>query len=73
MSLEIVSSNSLLLCRPWYKKAHIQHCPELTDGVVMALLAPWRGYIEGIHKKMTVEEEVKDSVTVMGSGWRIAA
>ena len=43
MSLEIVWSNSLLLCSPRDKGAHIQHQPELTDGAVMALLAPWNG------------------------------
>ena len=43
MSLAIVRSNSLLIRGPWYKLARIQQQPELTDGVVMALLAPWRG------------------------------
>ena len=40
MSLAIVRSNSLLLRGPWDKGAHIQHLPEMTDGLVMALFAP---------------------------------
>ena len=47
MSLAIVRSNSLLLCGPRDKGARIWMCSELTDGTVMALLAPWRGYIMG--------------------------
>ena len=43
MSLEIVRSNSLLLCGPRDKGARIWQRPELTDGEVMALLANWRG------------------------------
>ena len=43
MSLAIVRSNSLLLRGPRYKGALIWQQPELTDGVVMPLLAPWRG------------------------------
>ena len=43
MSLAIVRSNSLLLCGPCYNGVHIRQRPELTDGAVMALLAPWRG------------------------------
>ena len=43
MSLAIVRSNSLLLRGPRYKGARIWQQPELTEGVVMALLAPWRG------------------------------
>ena len=43
MSLAIVRSNSLLLCGPLNKGARIWQRPELTDGVVMVLLAPWRG------------------------------
>ena len=42
MSLAIVRSNSLLLHGPRYKGARIWQRPELTDGAVMALLAPWR-------------------------------
>ena len=42
MSLEIVRSNSLLLRGPRDKGACIQQQPDLTDGEVMALLAPWR-------------------------------
>ena len=40
MSLEIVSSNSLLLRRPRDKGARIWQQLELMDGEVMALLAP---------------------------------
>ena len=43
MSLAIVRSNRLLLCGPRNKGACIWQRPELTDGAVMALLAPWRG------------------------------
>ena len=43
MSLAIVRSNSLLLHGPRDKEAHIQQRSELTDGAVMALLAPWHG------------------------------
>ena len=43
MSLAIVSSNSLLLRGPLDKGVGIQQQPELTDGAVMALLAPWQG------------------------------
>ena len=43
MSLEIVRSNSLLLRGPREEGARIRQRPELTDGVVMELLAPWRG------------------------------
>ena len=40
MSLSILISNSLLLRGPWYKEACICQRPELTDGAVIALLAP---------------------------------
>ena len=43
MSLAILRSNSLLLRSPWYKVACVRQQPELTDGAVMAPLAPWRG------------------------------
>ena len=43
MSLEIVRLYSLILRVPRDKGAHIQQRSELTDGAVMALLAPWRG------------------------------
>ena len=43
MSLAIVRSNSLLLRGPRDEGARIWQRPELTDGAVMALLAPWRG------------------------------
>ena len=43
MSLAIVRSIRLLLRGPQDKGAQILQQPELTDGAVMALLAPWRG------------------------------
>ena len=43
MSLSIVRSNSLLLRGPCDKGAQIRQQPELTDGEVLALLAPWHG------------------------------
>ena len=43
MLLAIVRSNSLLLYGPRNKGAQIRQQPELTDGAVMSLLAPWRG------------------------------
>ena len=42
MSLEIVRSNSLLLCGPRKKGARIPKQSELTNGAVMALLTSWR-------------------------------
>ena len=43
ISLAIVRSNSLLLRVLRDKGAQIRQRPELTDGAVMALLAPWHG------------------------------
>ena len=43
ISLAIVRSNSLLLRGPPKKGERIRQQPELTDGAVMALIAPWRG------------------------------
>ena len=43
MSLAIVRSNSFLLRGPRDKGARIRQQPEMTDGAVMTLLAPWRG------------------------------
>ena len=43
MSPTIVKSNSLLLCGPQDKEARISQRPELKNGVVMALIVPWRG------------------------------
>ena len=43
ISLEIVRSNSRLPRGPRNKGARIRQQTELTDGAVMALLAPWRG------------------------------
>ena len=42
MSLAIVRYRSLLLRGPRDKEARIRQRPDLTDGAVMALLAPWR-------------------------------
>ena len=44
-SLAIVGYNSLLLRVCCDKGVHIRQQPELTDGAVVALLAPWRGEI----------------------------
>ena len=43
MSLEMVRSNSQLLRGPRDKGVHIRQQPELMDGAVMELLAPWCG------------------------------
>ena len=43
MSPAIVRSNSLLLHGPRNKGARIRQRPELTNGVVMALLSLWSG------------------------------
>ena len=42
MSLAVVIPNSLLHRSPWDKKAKIRQQPELADGAVMTVLAPWR-------------------------------
>ena len=41
MSLAIVRSNSLILHGPHDKGARIRQRPDMTDGAVMLLLAPW--------------------------------
>ena len=43
ISLAIVRYNSLLLCSPRDKGERILQRPELTYGVVMELILPWRG------------------------------
>ena len=43
VSLAMVRSNTLLLHGARYKEAYIRQRPNLEDGAVMALLAPWRG------------------------------
>ena len=43
MPLAIVRSNNLLIRGPRDKGARIPQRPYLTNGAVMALLAPWRG------------------------------
>ena len=47
MSLAIVRSNRLLLRGPHEKGAQIRQQPKLMDGLVITLLAPWRGWILG--------------------------
>ena len=42
MSLAIVRYNSLLLRSPQEKEARIWQSPELIDGALMTLLAPWQ-------------------------------
>ena len=42
MSLEIVTSNILLLQGPLYKEARIHNQIDLMDGAVMTLFAPWQ-------------------------------
>ena len=42
-SLAIMRLNSLLLHSPCKKGARIQQGPELMDGSVMTLIAPWHG------------------------------
>ena len=43
MALVIVRSNTLLLHGARDLEAYTQHRPNLDDGEVMELLAPWRG------------------------------
>ena len=43
MSLSIVRSNTLLPCDSRENEAYNRQIPNITDGVVMALLAPGRG------------------------------
>ena len=43
MLLAIVRSDSLILCGPRNKGARICQRPEMTNGAVMALMAPWCG------------------------------
>ena len=43
MLIEIIKPNTLLLQRARYKEAYIIQKTALVDGVVMALLATWRG------------------------------
>ena len=60
MSLAIVRSNSLILRGPRYKGARICQQPELTYGAVVALLAPWRGYILGRKTGRTRGGDIRD-------------
>ena len=43
MSLAIVRPNTISLQVDRYKEVYIRHRPDILDGAVMALLAPWRG------------------------------
>ena len=43
MSIAVVLYNTLLLQVHHEKEEQICHKPELSDGAVIALLAPWRG------------------------------
>ena len=47
MSIVIVRSNNLILHDPRNKGSRIRQQPDMTDGAVMALLAPWQGLIKG--------------------------
>ena len=60
MSLAIVRSNRLLIRGPQDKGARIRKGPDMTDGAVMALLAPWRGPTEGISKGMLGGDESRN-------------
>ena len=46
MSLSILISNSLLIRGPCDNGAKICQQPDMTDGALMALIAPWCGYRE---------------------------
>ena len=45
ISLAKVRSNALLLHGARYKEASIRQRPNMEDGAVMELLAPWLGYV----------------------------
>ena len=60
ISLAIVRSNSLLLRGPHDKGARIWKRPELTDGGVMPLIAPWCGSILGIKTGWTRGGKTRD-------------
>ena len=60
MSLAIVRSNSLLLRGPRDKGVRIWKRPELTDGGVMPLIAPWCGSILGIKTGWTRGGKTRD-------------
>ena len=61
VSLAIVRANSLLFRGPCNKGGRLRQRPGLTDGAVMALLAPWCGLVEELQKGKKGWEEVKDS------------
>ena len=50
MALALVQANTLLMWGGWYKEARIHHHPELSDGAVMKLMAPWRGYMNNSNR-----------------------
>ena len=72
MSLAIVRSNSLFLRGPCDKGARIRQRPELTDGVLMAVISPRRGKIYERLIGWTGGKEVKDSDRVPERSQRIA-
>ena len=43
ISLVIVRSTILILHIPWDKGLRIWQLPDIMDGAVMAMLAPWNG------------------------------
>ena len=43
MAFAVVKPNNLLLRGPYNKESIIRQHPEISDGSVMALLAPWQG------------------------------
>ena len=57
ISLAIVRSNNLILRCPWDKGVRIWKRPELTDGAVKALIAPWQGYTARILTGKTGRDE----------------
>ena len=72
MSLPIVRSNSLLLRGPRDKGARIWQRPKLTDGAVMPLITPWRGYILGGRTRRTGRVDGGKEEEGRRGCWRIA-
>ena len=71
MPLAVVNSNILLLRDPQYKEARIHQIQELTNGAVMALLAPWYGYrvrLQAQQAGIWLEEESEYSRGGKGVG-----
>ena len=67
MSLAILRSNSLLLFGPQVKGGRIPQQLELTDGELMALIAPLWEEIGWVLKGKVVRYEFKNSDAVMES------